>query len=274
MWIWLCAFITSEYTNEVIIFTFAVSSNQMASKLVLCRRKRALSYMLCCLTTMFIPSLILTTKSQREGVDLDDTRAFIKSLQPSPTSAAVTNASVQLRTSMKVKVTNVSKEGSITPCCSSGSLFWPNDQEWNVQPLFRKREATIFMEKIHSLRVVSLERGCSTSKPTNRLATLEDGTKVCCRYMRIGNVYSYHLNWLLGLRNIPPATAVKFNQSNEKWRSVRDAALNAGWRDGRTVLMELFIENLTEVYMSPYFSDSKTSVTSVQRWNYPHLIRI
>ena len=181
--------------------------------------------MLCGIAAAGILSVMLTPKSLSKGVAIvDDMFELMKSLQPLLKN---TNASLQPRSS--IDVANASTEDRklfTTPCYSSSSpslsssssfsLFWPNNQEWNVQPLFRKREAIIFMEKIHSLHVVSLEKGCSSSKSWNRLATLEDGTKVCCRYMVIGNIYSYHLNWLLGLRNIPPVTAVIFNQTNEK----------------------------------------------------------
>ena len=255
----------------------------MASSLVLCHRKRALACVLCGVAAACILSVIHTPKSLSKGVVIvDDMSELMKSLQPLLNNTAVTNISLQPRFS--IDVANASTEDRklfTTPCYSSSfsssssfspsssspssfsSLFWPNNQEWNVQPLFEKRETTIFMEKIHSLCVVSLEKGCSSSKSWNRLATLEDGTKVCCRYMVIGNIYSYHLNWLLGLRNIPPVTAVIFNQTNEKWSSVHDAALNAGWRDGCVIIMELFIENLTEVYTSPYFNGNKTSVLTV-----------
>ena len=150
-----------------------------------------------------------------------------------------------------------------TPCSPSSLLYWPNNQQWTIQPLFSKREASVFMDKIRSLHVVSLEEGCSTTSTINRLATLEDGTKVCCRILKIGNIYSYHLNWLLGLRNVPPITAVKLNMTSEKWKNVHDGAKAAGWRDGIVIIMELFIDNLTEVYNLPYFSNNETSILTV-----------
>ena len=171
-----------------------------------------------------------------------------------------------IKVSPSMKVSNGSLEVhrySTTPCSPSSLLYWPNDQQWTIQPPFSKREASVFMDKIKSLRVVSLEKGCSTTKVLNRLATLEDGTKVCCRPFKIGNIYSYHLNWLLGLRNVLPVTAVEVNLTNEKWKSVHDVAKAARWRDGMKIIMEPFIDNLTEVYHLPYFNDNETSILTV-----------
>ena len=170
---------------------------------------------------------------------------------------------VRVGSKQSVILTNSSHEVLTTLSSPSSLLYWPNDQQWTIQPPFSKREASVFMEKIRSLRIVSLEKGCSSTSPINRLATLEDGTKVCCRLLQIGNIYSYHLNWLLGLRNVPPITAVKVNLTSEKWKSVHDVAKAAKWHDWMKIVMELFIDNLTEVYNLPYFNDNETSILTV-----------
>ena len=180
-----------------------------------------------------------------------------------PAPAGTESGVVTVGSKSSVTLANGSRKVHTTPCSSSSLLYWPNDQQWTIQPLFSKTEASVFMDKIRSLRVVSLEKGCSTSKPLNRLATLEDGTKVCYRILQIGNIYSYHMNWLLGLRNVPSITAVKLNLTNEKWKSVHDVAKAAGWRDGMRIIMELFIDNLTEVYNLPYFSNNEKSILTV-----------
>ena len=231
---------------------------------VLCQGRK---YTLCCLTiaTVLVCTVLAYTTNllSKSQCTAPSTTQFLltNTATPGTESGVITVGSKP-----STKVANSSLEGhrySTTPCPSSSLLYWPNDQQWTIQPLFSKREASVFMDKIRSLRVVSLEKGCSTSKPKNRLATLEDGTKVCCRPFKIGNIYSYYMNWLLGLRNVPPITAVKVNLLSEKWESVYDVAKAAGWWDGMNIVMEPFIDNLTEVYNLPYFNDNETSILTV-----------
>ena len=180
-----------------------------------------------------------------------------------PAPAGTESGVVTVGLKPSVTLANGSREVYTTPCSPSSLLYWPNDKQWTIQPLFSESEASVFMDKIRSLPVVSLEKGCSSTSTLNRLATLEDGTKVCCRILKIGNIYSYHLNWLLGLRNVPPITAVKLNLRSERWKNVHDIAKAAKWHDRMLIIMELFIDNLTEVYNLPYFNDNETSILTV-----------
>ena len=232
---------------------------------VLCQR---IIYRLCCLavaTVLVCTILAHTTNLLRKSCTAESTLTTQCPL--TNTEAAGTESGViTVGSKPSVKVANGSLQVhryNITPHPSSSLLYWPNNKQWTNQPLFSKREASVFMDKIRSLRVVSLEEGCSTSKPLNRLATLEDGTKVCCRPFKIGNIYSYHMNWFLGLCNVPPITAVKVNLTSEKWKTVHNVAKAAGWWDGMRIIMELFIDNLTEVYNLPYFNDNETSILTV-----------
>ena len=234
---------------------------------VLCQRRK---YRLCCLAiatvlvfTIFAHTINLLRKSRCAA---ESTCTLTIQFPLTNTAAGTESGVVTVGLKPSVKAANGSLQVhryNTTPCPSSSLLYWPNDKQWTIQPLFSKREASVFMDKIRSLRVVSLEKGCSSTSTINRLATLEDGTKVCCRTMQIGNIYSYHLNWLLGLRNVPPITAVKLNLTSERWKSVHDVAKTAGWRDGMRIIMELFIDNLTEVYNLPYFSNNEKSILTV-----------
>ena len=144
------------------------------------------------------------------------------------------------------------------------SLFWPQNGDWRIKRLFTEKVARAFVIKVHSLRVIALEKGCSTSQRMNRLATLEDGTHACCRLSNTGSVYSYYLNRFLGLWNIPPVTAVKLNLTSDKWSSVEETARKAKWEDGFIILMELFVDKLKEEYVLPYFvAENSTSVLSI-----------
>ena len=132
-------------------------------------------------------------------------------------------------------------------------LFWPDALDWNVNALFTEEDRRILAKKMRTLRVVSLEEGCGRMK--NRLATLEDGTRVCCRYRDNGNqlrgdVYAYHFNRLLGMWNVPPTVAVQvdLSVSSRQWRDVRHTAMNAGWKNGDAIVVSQFVEELKEEY--------------------------
>ena len=146
-------------------------------------------------------------------------------------------------------------------------LFWPETPEWMPTPLLGSENAgRAFVEKVHSLRVASLEKGCGRMK--NMLAMLEDGTRVCCRYRDNGSelrgeIFSYYLNGLLGLWNAVPATAVSVNMSSEQWVGVQEAATEAGWKDGAVIVMSFFVENTEEEYMlSPFKNDRSPTLTA------------
>ena len=144
------------------------------------------------------------------------------------------------------------------------SLFWPDALEWNLRPLFTEEDRRILAKKMRTLNVVSLEEGCGRMK--NRLATLEDGTRVCCRYRDNGNqlrgdVYAYHFNRLLGMWNVPPTIAVKVDLSSPQWRNVKAAAAEAGWASGATIVVSQLVEELEEEYF-PSVLKTASSLTA------------
>ena len=134
----------------------------------------------------------------------------------------------------------------------ANDVYWSIDVEKRLRRLFSEEEGEVFRRKVNTLRVISLQKGCGRMK--NRLAILEDGTKVCCRYrdnkneLR-GDLYSYHFNNLLQMWNASPTTIVKINFSRNQWTNVANVAIEAGWEDGSDVIMVLFIDGLEKVYM-------------------------
>lgn len=163
----------------------------------------------------------------------------------SPTSATTPST---LKSSSAGVVTN---KAVVRYCVDD--VFWPKELDQKIKPPFSKEFGEDFVSRARSLRVVSLKSGCGRTSPQNRLAVLSDGTRVCCRYPKAtgadtrAEVYSYHLNGLLGLWNIPPAVAVVVNASSEQWSAVKTEVINAKWEDGKYVVMSLFINDLEEV---------------------------
>ena len=146
----------------------------------------------------------------------------------------------------------------------SQRVYWSDDVEREGETLFTEEQRNTFARKARSQRVVKLQIGCGRMK--NRLATLEDGTKVCCRYRDnpnelSGDLYSYYFNNLLGIWNIPPTTVVHVDFASEQWRSVVDAAKVADWEDDSDVIMIQYIEGLTGEHI-PNLLKKETAVLS------------
>ena len=140
-------------------------------------------------------------------------------------------------------------------------VYWSKelDTEQSRLALFSYKDGQDFSAKVRSEVVVKLETGCG--RPKNLLATLADGTRVCCRYRENqirelrGDLYSYHLNGYLGLWNAPPTAIVGVDFSSKQWKLVEARARKEGWKDGSVVAMSLFIDDLRDVYIPPLLRD-------------------
>lgn len=132
--------------------------------------------------------------------------------------------------------------------------------------IFTEEDGRAFVSRVRREKFVSLEDGCGRGK--NRLATLSDGTKLCCRYRDLqwreirGEFYSYYLNNYLGMFNAPPAALVRVNFSSPQWAGVQRSAVEAGWSDHTTIVVSLYVEDLTqETFPAILADDGKSIVT-------------
>ena len=140
-------------------------------------------------------------------------------------------------------------------------VYWSKelDSEQSRASLFSYKDGQDFSAKLRSEVVVKLETGCG--RPKNLLATLSDGTKVCCRYRENqlrelrGDFYSYHFNGYMGLWNAPPTAIISVNFSSKQWTQVAARAKKEGWRDGSVVAMSLFVKDVMDVYIPPLLRD-------------------
>ena len=147
------------------------------------------------------------------------------------------------------------------------AVFWDShiDTELSKSSVFSSKNRDFLIQKVQTQNVVRLERGCG--RPKNMLATLEDGTKVCCRYREHqlkelrGDVYSYYFNTLLSLWNVPPSTLVHVDLSSPRWQQVINEALQFGWSDNSEVVMTFYVNDLNEVFIPPILRDSDTNLT-------------
>ena len=100
--------------------------------------------------------------------------------------------------------------------------------------------------------VVRLEEGCGRMQ--NRLVTFENGTRSCCRYRQNydqiqGEIFSFYLSRLLGLRNLPPSALGQVRSSDRKWTQVKTSLSSAQWVDDRPVVHTQFLDNLEPAYI-------------------------
>lgn len=160
------------------------------------------------------------------------------------------------------QIRSVLRQGSLSGDTSAAlPVYWSKelDSEQSRHRLFSYKDGQDFSAKVHSEKVIKLETGCG--RPKNLLATLADGTKVCCRYRENqirelrGDLYSYHLSGYLGMRNAPPTAVVRVNFSSEQWKLVEARAREEGWKDGSVVAMSLFVNDLRDVYIPPLLRD-------------------
>ncbi|KAI4876144.1 hypothetical protein NFI96_002611 [Prochilodus magdalenae] len=111
-------------------------------------------------------------------------------------------------------------------------------------------------ERAGRARVVRLEAGCG--RTTNRLATLEDGSKACVRYgvdqdQVLGETLCYYLATLLGIPNVPPLVLTKPDPFSQQWSSVRDHIEALNWSSDAVVSLTQWVPNATQVSIPVQF---------------------
>lgn len=164
------------------------------------------------------------------------------------------------------------KEG-VTTSPEGGDEFWTrwnsDTSTSNTEPegtTFTAADGLDFASKLHNEKIVNLTVGCGRGK--NRLGTLSDGTKFCCRYRDQewreirGELYSYHLNSLLGMFSAPPATLVRVDFSSPRWSSVAGFAREAGWSDGKVFVATMFMTELEYETFPPILVQSDDDIVT------------
>ena len=143
-------------------------------------------------------------------------------------------------------------------------LFWNHDLVASLKAPFAQQDRDGFATKLQSLRVVALENGCGRLK--NRLAILEDGTKICCRYRDSktdirSDLYAYYFAALLGIESLPPTLLATVDLSDQLWSSVATEAKTVGWVQGSYVELAMYVDNLSNEYIPDVLKPEKAMVT-------------
>ncbi|XP_011662184.2 four-jointed box protein 1 [Strongylocentrotus purpuratus] len=131
-------------------------------------------------------------------------------------------------------------------------IFWSESAE-KLLPN-RTSEAIIraWRNDIRSHRVVRLLPGCG--RDSNRLAVLENGERLCCRYRQNvdqiqGEILSFHLSRLIGIENLPLGVLMRIEPDIEQWEAVKENITSAGWEQGRIIVATKWIPDLEPAFI-------------------------
>jgi four-jointed box protein 1 len=125
---------------------------------------------------------------------------------------------------------------------------------------FEDSEAESWRRFARKTPVVKVEEGCGRMQ--NRLLTFEDGTRSCCRYRQNtdqiqGELFSFYLGRLLGLKNLAPSSLALVRLREPLWSRVRPQLSLAQWSEERTVVLTRFIPYLEPAHI-PLFLRTAT----------------
>ncbi|XP_066999906.2 extracellular serine/threonine protein kinase four-jointed [Anabrus simplex] len=133
-----------------------------------------------------------------------------------------------------------------------GGVYWGQQVEDEMPAGFSDEEAEAWRRFARKTPVVKVEEGCGRMQ--NRLLTFEDGTRSCCRYRQNtdqiqGEVFSFYLGRLLGLRNLAPSSLALVRLRDPLWSRVRPQLSLAQWNEERAVVLTRFVPSLEPAHI-------------------------
>ncbi|GLH12357.1 Extracellular serine/threonine protein kinase four-jointed [Gryllus bimaculatus] len=143
---------------------------------------------------------------------------------------------------------DVESEGGVV----RGGVYWGRPVEEALPAGFSDAEADTWRRFTRRTPVVKVEEGCGRMQ--NRLLTFEDGTRSCCRYRQNtdqiqGEVFSFYLGRLLGLRNLAPSALALVRPREPLWSRVRPQLSLAQWGEERAVVLTRFVPALEPAHI-------------------------
>lgn len=148
-------------------------------------------------------------------------------------------------------------------------VYWSDAVEQLLPAGFDDSDAKRWTTFSRSSGVVRLDEGCGRMQ--NRLVTFDNGTRACCRYRQNydqiqGEIFSFYLSRLLGLRNLPPSALGLVRPLSDQWSAVRPQLSLAQWAEDRPVVYTQFLEHLEPAYIPAELrgADRKLSPTDVR----------
>jgi four-jointed box protein 1 len=129
-------------------------------------------------------------------------------------------------------------------------VYWSAAFERQLPHGFSSSDDKKWIERVNSSQATDLLEGCGRMQ--NRLVIMADGQLSCARHRTNddqiqGDIYSFLLSRLLGIKNLPPAALVATEQP--LWRNVHNQMQSASWQPRKAVVMTQFVHNLSPAYI-------------------------
>ncbi|GFR01993.1 hypothetical protein TNCT_505511 [Trichonephila clavata] len=137
-------------------------------------------------------------------------------------------------------------------------IYWTAFSERLVPRGFDEYDIKLWKRFLNTTDVLKIEEGCGRMQ--NRLVTLAEGGKSCCRYRHNndqiqGEIFSFYLGRLLGLRNLSPSALALVDPKTKRWSSAASQIALAQWSSERPVVLTQFVENLQPAYIPQHFRE-------------------
>ncbi|KAK2712839.1 extracellular serine/threonine protein kinase four-jointed-like [Artemia franciscana] len=138
-------------------------------------------------------------------------------------------------------------------------IFWSENVENLLPKGFTEEIEEEWIRYLKKSRIARLEEGCGRMQ--NRLVIFDNGKRSCGRYRQNfdqiqGEIFSYYLARLLGIRNLPPTSLALVRPEKEKWFNIRSQLTLAQWNEDRPVVLTQFIEGLEPALIPPVLRNS------------------
>ena len=131
-------------------------------------------------------------------------------------------------------------------------IYWSRNLEKYLPKGFTKKHKNEWTNVIATQAVASLREGCGRMQ--NRIMTFSDSRRACARY-RIntdqiqGEIFSYYLAQILGIRNVPPSTLGLANPTTLQWSNVHQELGSAQWSHEKPFVMVEWVDGLSPTYI-------------------------
>lgn len=150
------------------------------------------------------------------------------------------------------------RSGTIKPTGKSDliitdGVFWSSQLERLYPEGVTEADVASFSRSVKKERVKRVEAPSwnRCGRPKNQFVVFRDGTRACARYrsphhyLVQGEVMSFYLSRLLGIRSVPPVTLSSID-AGRQWKEpmVNNALKKAGWERNATVALIQWIDGL------------------------------
>ena len=151
-------------------------------------------------------------------------------------------------------------EDDVTSGEAVQGIFWSQAVENYLPAGFDDKDAKEWSDFSLKSNVIRIEEGCGRMQ--NRLVTFESNRKSCARYRQNfdqiqGEIFSFYLSRLLGIRNVPPSSLGLVRPRDRRWLHVQSSLNQAKWAADRPIVYTQFLNDLEPAYIPEQFRQDR-----------------